>query len=128
MLPQPWRCPCGLHFLPQSGQPYAYSDDGEHIYTFGGKPVGYLADGSIFNFDGRHLGYFHHGALFDQAGQTLLFTHEASGGPMKPIKQMLPMKGVKQMRPMKGMKQMKPMKPMFGLGWSQIYLEQVFGV
>lgn len=114
-------------FYNQSGSPYAYSDDGQTIYTFGGTPIAYIDGDSIYGFGGQHVGYFHSGAILDPQGNTLLFTDDATGGPMKPMKQMKPMKGMKQMLPMKGMKQMKPMKPMFSMGWSQLPPKAVFG-
>lgn len=116
-----------LDFYDRSGRPYAYSEDGETIYTFSGVPIAYIDDDSIYGFNGRHLGHFQSGAVYDQHGNTLIFTDEASGGPMKPMRQMKPMKSMKQMLPMKAMKQMKPMRPMFSLGWSQYSPEQVFG-
>lgn len=116
-----------LDFYDKSGKPYAYSDDGQTIYTFGGAPIAFLDGDSIYGFDGRHVGYFHNNAILDPSGNTLLFTDAAIGGPMKPMKQMKPMKGMKQMLPMKGMKQMKPMKPMFSMGWSQLAPNAVFG-
>ena len=107
-----------LDFYDSSGQPYAYSDDGHVLYTFGGVPIGYIDGDSIYGFDGAHRGYFRNGAIFDSAGDTILFTDGATGGPMKPMRQMKPMKSMKQMLPMKGMKAMRPMKPMFSMGWS----------
>jgi hypothetical protein len=115
-----------LYFYDQFGKSYAYSDDGQTIYTFGGAPIAYLDGDSIYGFDGRHVGYFLKGAILDPGGNTLLFTDAATGGPMKPMKQMKPMKGMKQMLPMKGMKQMKPIQPMFSLDWSQLVPKAVF--
>lgn len=116
-----------LDFYNQSGSPYAYSDDGQTIYTFSGIPIAHIDGDSIYGFGGQHVGYFHNGAILGPQGNTLLFTDDATGGPMKPMKQMKPMKGMKQMLPMKGMKQMKPMKPMFSMGWSQLSPKAVFG-
>lgn len=115
-----------LDFYDQSGKPYAYSEDGQTIYTFSGAPIAYFDSDSIYGFDGRHVGYFHNGSILDPSGNTLLFTDAAISGPMKPMKQMKPMKGMKQMLPMKGMKQMKPMKPMFSMSWSQIVPKTAF--
>lgn len=117
-----------LDFFDQSGKPYAYSEDGIAIYAFDGTPIAYIDDDSIYHYDGRHVGYFHSGAVLDDYGNTLLFTDGATGGPMKPMKQMKPMKSMKQMLPMKGMKQMKPMRPMFTLGWFQLMPKSIFGV
>lgn len=50
-----------LDFYDRNGRPYAYSDDGEHIFTFNGKPVAYICEDSIYRFDGQHVGYFESG-------------------------------------------------------------------
>ena len=116
-----------LDFYDQSGKPYAYSDDGHTVFTFGGVPVAYIDGDSIYSFNGQHVGYFQSGAVLDPQGDTLLFSDGSSGGPMKPMKQMKPMKSMKQMLPMKGMKQMKPMKPMYSMGWSPLSPKDIFG-
>ena len=115
-----------LDFYDSNGRPYSYSDDGETIYSFTGIPIAHISDDSIYSFTGAHIGYFNDGIIRDQYGDSLLFTAGSSGGPMKPMQQMLPMKGMKQMKPMKGMKQMRPMRPMSSLGWSSYTPEDIF--
>ena len=115
-----------LDFYDSNGRPYAYTDDGESIYSFTGIPIAYISDDSIYSFSGTHIGYFNDGMIRDGNGDVLLFTDDASGGPMKPMKQMKPMKSMKQMKPMKGMKQMKPMRPMKTIGWSSYEPESIF--
>lgn len=115
-----------LDFYDSQGRPYAYSDDGETIYTFSGIPVAYISDDSIYSFTGVHIGYFNDGMIRDQNGDVLLFTSGASGGPMKPMKMIKPMKSMKKMKHMKSMKQMKPMRPMKTLGWSSYPPEDIF--
>jgi len=115
-----------LDFYDSQGRSYAYSDDGETIFSFMGVPVAYISDDSIYSFSGAHIGYFNDGMIRDQHGDVLLFTDGASDGPMKPMKMMKPMKSMKQMKPMKGMKQMKPMRPMKTLGWSSYAPEDIF--
>lgn len=39
-----------LDFYDSNGRPYAYSDDGETIYSFTGIPIAYISDDSIFSF------------------------------------------------------------------------------
>ena len=95
-----------LDFYDSQGRPYAYSDDGETIYSFSGVPIAYISNDSIYSFSGKHLGYFNNGIIRDKHGDSLLFTDGASGGPMKPMKRMKPMKGMKRMKPMKGIKEM----------------------
>lgn len=116
-----------LDFYDQHGAPVAYSDDGEHIYTFGGRPVGYISGESIYGYSGKHLGRFENGLIRDNNGNVALFSQECSGGPIKPIKQIKPIKGIKQIRPIKGIKQIKPIKPISTLGWSAFSGEQFFG-
>jgi hypothetical protein len=119
--------PMSLDFYDYQGRPYAYSYDGETIYSFLGIPIAYISNDSIYSFSGKHLGYFNDGIIRDQHGDSLLFTDGASGGPMKPMKMMKPMKGMKRMKPMKGMKETKPMRPMKTLSWSSLTPEGVFG-
>lgn len=115
-----------LDFYDKNGRAYAYSKNGEVIYTYTGIPIAYIHDDSIFSFSGAHIGYFNDGILRDSRGAVLLFTNGAVGGSMKPMKQMKPMKSMKQMRPMKGLKQMKPMRPMKTMGWSEYLPEDIF--
>jgi hypothetical protein len=115
-----------LDFYDANGRPYAYSEDGEIIYTFSGMPIGYFAGDSIYAFNGRHIGYFESGMLRDRRGDVLLFAEGSSGGPMKPMRMMKPMKGMKRMNPMKSLKEMKPMRPMKTLGWSSHTPEEIF--
>ncbi len=115
-----------LAFFDSTGRPYAYTDDGESIYSFTGIPVAYINEDSIYSYTGKHIGYFTDGMIRDDNGDVLLFTENASGGPMKPMKKMKPMKSMKQMKPMKGMKQMRPMRPMNSLNWSVYSPEDIF--
>jgi hypothetical protein len=108
-----------VDFYDHSGNPYAYCDDGEHIYTFKGKPIAYISDESIYRFDGKHVGYFSSGILRDEDGNALLFTDGATGGPVKPVKRVKPVKGVTVVRPVKGVKAVRPVRPVNTLHWSQ---------
>lgn len=115
-----------LDFYDQRGAPIAYSEDREHIYTFDGRPVGYLSDGSVYGYSGKHLGRFENGLIRDNAGNVALFCQECSGGPIKPIKQIKPIKGIKQIRPIKGVRQIKPIMPTSTLCWSSLSSKQFF--
>lgn len=116
-----------LDFYDASGRPHAYSDDGETIYTFGGRPVAFLDGDSVYSFSGKHLGFFENGQVWDHSGCTVLFTDGASGGPLKPLKSLKPLKGLKQLKPLKGLKQIKPLKPLKGMSWGSISAEDFFG-
>ena len=52
-----------LDFYDSIGRPYAYSDDGDTIYTFGGKPIVHISGDSLYSFSGRHLGFFENGQI-----------------------------------------------------------------
>lgn len=116
-----------LDFYDMNGNPIAYVDDGEHVYTFDGRPVAYLSGDSVYSFTGQHLGRFENGLIRDNHGGVAFFTDGSSGGPIKPIKKIKPIKGIKQIRPIKGIKQIKPIKPIAGLNWSQFSGNQFFG-
>ncbi|GGZ77044.1 hypothetical protein GCM10007161_05240 [Ignatzschineria indica] len=113
-------------FYDKNGRAYAYSDDGVHIYTYVGKPIGYIHDESIYSISGKHIGYFNKGSLLDANGNTLLFTEKSSSGPLKPIRQLKPIKGIKQIMPIKGIRQIRPIKPITSLGWSSQTPESIF--
>lgn len=113
-------------FFDSKGKPYAYTDDGETLYTFSGNPVAYISDDSIYSFSGTHLGYFENGLLRDRHGDALLFTSGASGGPLKPLTMMEPLKSLKQLKPLKSLRQLKPLKPIATLCWSTYSPEHIF--
>jgi hypothetical protein len=117
-----------LDFYDSTGRPYAYSDDGESIYTFDGKPIAYIHGDSIYSYTGTHIGYFRNGLVRDASGGVALFSNNASGGPVKPIKQIKPIKGIKQIKPIKGIKAIKPIRPIDSLGWSEHAPEALFEV
>lgn len=115
-----------LDFYDSHGRPYAYSDDGQTIFTFGGRPIAHIDGDSIYSFSGAHIGFFENGQIWDHSGSVVLFTDGASGGPMKPLKALKPLKGLKQLKPLKGLKQLKPLKPLKRMSWSALAPEQIF--
>ncbi len=103
------------------GQAIAYVDeDGESIYLYGGQPVAFLSDDSIFAYSGKHLGWLDHGWVRDHAGQCVFFTDEASGGPVQPIRAVRPVRGVRGVRPVRGVMAARPVKPVSGVSWSTL--------
>ena len=116
-----------LDFYDSNGQPYAYTDDGETIYTFGGAPIAFIDGDSIYSFSGAHVAFFENGQVWDHSGGVVLFTNQASGGPMKPLKALRPLKGFKSLKPLKGSKALKPLKSLKSLGWSDATPEDIFG-
>ena len=74
-------------FYDRHGRPYAYADDGVHIYKYSGKPIAYIAGQSVYSYPGRHVGFFEDGMILDHRGDAILFTKLASGEPARPAKQ-----------------------------------------
>ena len=110
----------------QSGRPIAYSDDHAHLYYFDGTPVAYLNGEHVYSFSGDHLGYYINGWVFDHDGGRILFSAEAAGGPLRPLKLMTPLKGIKSVLPVKGIRTIPPVKPIPSLGWSDVNAEVFF--
>lgn len=115
-----------MDFYDNMGRPVAYTDDNGHIFMFEGQPVAYLHGNSVYSFRGQHLGWFSDGWIRDERGACVLFSGAASGGPLRPLKQLKPLKGLRQLMPLKGLRQLAPLRPLNSLGWSQILGTQFF--
>lgn len=107
-----------MEFFDRNGQATCYSPDGENLYLWNGEPVGYFEGDKVYSFSGRLLGWIANGWLYDRSNQPALFSADASGGPMRPMRSMKPMKSMRQMRPMKAMRQAPHAKSVRGIGWS----------
>lgn len=107
-----------MEFFDRGGRAVCYSTDGETLYLWSGKPVGYLSEGRVYSFKGRLLGWIDDGWLFDRHNRPALFADGAIGGPVKPVKQVKPVKGVRAVRPVKGVRQVPHVRPVRSLTWS----------
>lgn len=107
-----------MEFHSRTGDACCYLHDGEHVYLWNGKPVGYLVDGKVYSFTGRQLGWFDNGWLYDRLNRPALFSADASGGPVKPVRKVKPVKGVRQVRPVRSVRQVGLVRPVRSLSWS----------
>lgn len=107
-----------MEFFDRNGRPSIYTEDGEHLYTFDGEPVAYIAEDMIYDFGGHHLGWLQDGWFINHTGERVLFTRDATGGPFKPFTQFLPFKGFKQFLPFKGFREFAPFKPLLTMNWA----------
>lgn len=91
------------------GDPKVYIDtqDGNTIYTFGGRPLAYVEGDNIYGFNGRHLGWYEDGIVWDHKGRRVGFT--SSSCPV--FTKFAPFKGFKQFKPFKSFKNFPPFKP-----------------
>ena len=115
-----------IDFYDERGCPVAYTEDGTHIFTFGGRPVAYLDGESVYSFSGTHLGWFEDGWIRDNGGRCVFYTHDAQGGPVKPVEQVKPVKSVKSVSPVKSVGCVRPVKAVKSLSWSRLSGEQFF--
>ena len=113
-------------FYDKSGTPRCYSDDFMHIYSYDGKPLGYIQEGKVWNYGGMYLGVFRNDWIIDRDGCYLYFTENSTGGPLKPCRKSAPLKSFKQLRPLKSIKVIPSVPPMPLLEWSNRELEAFF--
>lgn len=109
------------------GRPTAYTEDGTHIYLFTGEPVAYFDGDAVYGFNGKHLGWFSDGWIRDLHGCCVFYSENATGsGPLKPLKQLCPLKGLKQFRPLKSLRELRHLRPFDSLSWSPQSGKQFF--
>lgn len=88
------------------------------IYTWAGRPVAYLDGENVYGFNGKHLGWFLDGRIYDHKGKVAGTTAETAVVPLKSE----PFKGFKQFKPFKAFEQFAPIQPILALSWSQLPL------
>lgn len=113
-----------MNYYDKTGRPVIYDDNG--LYSFGGKPLGYIDGDAVYAYNGIQLGWYDQGWIRDINGACVLFTEGAVGGPVKPLPFMPHLKSLKQLKPLKGIKQPKRIKPIFKIGWSSLDVERLF--
>lgn len=117
-----------MEFFDRTGRATCYSPDGEHLYLWNGRPSGFICDGKIYSFKGRVLGWIENGWLYDRRNAPALFSEDAVGGPVKPVRKVKPVKAVRAVRPVRGVRQVAHVRPVKSLNWSQFagpeYFEQ----
>lgn len=95
----------------RNGEPVAYIayDDENTIYTFSGRPCAYVDEGDkIYGFNGRHLGWLEDGIVWNHSGRRVGFIKTSC--PV--FTSFEPFKGFKQFKPFKGFKSLAPLKPL----------------
>ncbi|MDB5695110.1 MAG: hypothetical protein JWN21_653 [Sphingomonas bacterium] len=108
-----------MEFFDRHGIATCYSPDGETIYLWSGEPVGYFHNDQIYSFRGRLLGWHENGWLYDRVNRPALFSQDATGGPVKPVRQVKPAKGVRKVKPVKGVRQVAHVRRVRSTSWSE---------
>lgn len=106
-----------IEFFDQQGKAIAYSPDGDRIYSWSGQAVGFFRGDAVYDNRGSHLGWRHNGWIVDRFGNHSLFSQNATGGPLKPLRQLPPLKGLRQLAPMKPLTGLAGMKPFARFNW-----------
>jgi hypothetical protein len=108
-----------MEFFGRTGRAICFSPDGDHLYLWNGRPVGHFNSGRVYSFGGKLLGWSENGWLYDRRNRPALFSAEATGGPVKPVRHVKPVKGVRAVRPVKGVRQVAPARPAKSSSWSE---------
>lgn len=108
-----------LNFYNQAGRPIVYTDDNVHLFSYSGRPVAYIHGNLIYTFSGRHIGFFIDGWIRDLNGYCVFFSENATGGMLKPLRQLLPLKSLKQLMPLKSLRQFPSYMPFKRTAWSR---------
>jgi hypothetical protein len=86
---------------------YVAPDDEHTIYLWSGKPVAYLDGEHIYGFNGKHLGWFEEGVMWDHTGAQAGFIIKT----LPVFAKFEPFKAFKQFKPFKAFKEFAPFKP-----------------
>jgi hypothetical protein len=115
-----------LTFYDLRGSPIAYTDNGEDIYLFSGKPVAYLSDESLYSYSGKYIGSFDEGWVLDKNGKRVFFTDIAAGGPATPARCATPARSARSATPAKFARAARPATPAKSSSWSMLSGRQFF--
>lgn len=98
-----------------SGTCSAYIEaDDSTIYLWNGKPVAYLDGEDVYGFNGKHLGWFIKGVIYDHDGDT----EGAVTARFETLQPACPVKSFKHFKPFKASKEFRPLKPILSLSWA----------
>lgn len=107
-----------MEFYDNGGRATCYSPDGEHLFLWTGKPVGYFDGNKVYSFGGKLLGWIGNGWLYDRQNRPALFSPDATGGPVRPVRAIPPFKAFREFMPFKAFREMAHVRPVMSLGWS----------
>lgn len=110
--------PVDIVFYDRTGVAVAYTEDGTHIFLFGGQPIAYLDSDAIYSYGGELLGWFENGWVRDKDGRCVAFSEQAVGGPQRPVKKSWPHQSPRQASPVKEHQDPRSLRPIHSNAWS----------
>ena len=104
-----------------AGEAVAYidTDDEMNIFLWKGEPVAYLDGQSIYGFNGKHLGWFKKGIIWDHVGYAVGFIE----GAVNILTKLERLKGLQKLTPLKSLQQLEPLEPMHKSQWARLPLK-----
>lgn len=124
--PRDFRSPVYVVFYDRDGAPVAYSEDGEHIFLFGGEAIAYLEDDAVYSYRGELKGWFESGWLRDKDGRCVAFSEYATGGPLRADMKPEPQRALKQSLPTRERQDPRALRPIHSNCWSVLTTIQFF--
>lgn len=115
-----------LDIYDRFGDGVAYSDDGVHIYLFGGAAVSYLIAGALYRYRGDQVGWYEDGWVRDRNGRCVAFSQWAVDGPTRAPMNAHPAKSIRQVRPTKEPCDPRTLRPIHSNAWSEIAAKDFF--
>lgn len=104
-----------------AGEAVAYidTDDEMNVYLWKGAPVAYLEGQSIYGFNGKHLGWFKEGIIWDHEGYAVGFIE----GAVNKLTKLERLKGLQKLTPLKSLQQLEPLEPLHKSQWARLPLD-----
>jgi hypothetical protein len=100
----------------KSGQPTAYiAIDKETIYLWSGKAAAYIDGDKLYGFNGRHLGWTKNGVFYTQDGQRVGFRSDKCPA----ARHTSPVKCIKQEKKTRSLRQVSKIRPILQLALAE---------
>lgn len=103
----------------QRGSVYAWLHLNGHICGLEGENLAFVDGDSVYDWYGKHVGWWQDGYIRDDNGAIAMFTEEAKNlGFTMPMLQHRPPHPIKPLSPHKPVESLKPSKPKRLVAWS----------
>lgn len=92
------------------------------LVSFSGHSIGFLDGENLYTYKGKHVGWFELGIMRDHSGAVVGFGQNPSDNPMPflPFKQWIPFRGYVEYEPYRPYKGYAPYRPYKRYSWSEL--------